>query len=77
MLHNYVNDNFGMNTVPRPSGYHSATRRETSNMSVILQDQLDTDDALNRRRRDLAYCTLRQMRTEAIELRSMRRPTIS
>jgi hypothetical protein len=76
-LHNYIIDNDGMITIPRPSGCDSATHREPADMAVLLQDQLDTDDALHRRRRDLEYSTLRQMLSETIELHAMRRPTVS
>jgi DDE superfamily endonuclease len=73
-LHNFIIDSGGMPTVPRPSGADSSGHYEPADMAVLLQDELDTDDRLHKRRRDTETSLMRDIFTKSIELNGMRRP---
>jgi hypothetical protein len=70
----YIFDSGGMPTIPRPSGADSSGHYEPADMTVLLQDELDTDDRLQKRRRDTETSLMRDMFTKSIELNGMLRP---
>jgi hypothetical protein len=76
-LHSIIIDEGAMQTVPRPSGVDTSSQQEQADMAVLLQDQLDSDDRLQKRRRDTKTSRLRQIFTNNIELNAFRRPLAS
>jgi hypothetical protein len=66
-----------MPTVPRPSCVDISSHQEQADMEVLLQDQLDTDERLRKRRCDTETSRLRQTFTNSIELNAFRRPLAS
>jgi hypothetical protein len=73
-LHNFIIENGGLAVVPRPSGVDSSSHHEPADMAILLQDQLDTEDQLHRRRGDTDTSHLRDIFTSSIELHGLRRP---
>jgi hypothetical protein len=57
-----------------PRGVDTSSHQEQADMAVLLQDHLDTDDRLHKRRRDTDTSRLRQIFIDSIELNAFRRP---
>jgi DDE superfamily endonuclease len=62
--------------VPDPSGIDNVGHRDAADMIVHLQDELDTDDVLHRRRRDLEVSVLREEFTRMIDDDGIVRPQV-
>jgi hypothetical protein len=73
-LHYFIIDSGGMLTVPRSFDFDCASHREPAEMALLLQDQLDTDEYLHRRRRDTETSFLRDILTDDISHNALRRP---
>jgi hypothetical protein len=73
-LHNFIIENGRLPVVPRPSGIDSSSHVERAEMAVLLQDQLDNEDQLHRRRRDTETSILREIVSNKIEINGFRLP---
>jgi hypothetical protein len=62
--------------VPRASGMDSTSHQDPADMAVLLQDQLDTNDDLHRRRRDCEATRLRDLWRDQIARSGMRLPPV-
>jgi hypothetical protein len=71
-LHNFIIDEGGMPHVPRPSGADCSGHQEPADNAILLQGQLDADNLLHRRRRDMETSRLRQVLTDSIEFHGLR-----
>jgi hypothetical protein len=83
-LHNFIIETFELSLVqagsalcvPDPSGIDNVGHRDAADMIVHLQNGLDTDDVLHRRRRDLEVSVLREEFTRMIDDDGIVRPQV-
>jgi hypothetical protein len=73
----FIIENEGLQTVPRVSGMDSASRQVPADMAALLQDQLDTNDDLHRRRRDCEASRMRDFWRDQIARSGICRPLVS
>jgi DDE superfamily endonuclease len=73
-LHNFIIDNGETASPPNPLTSDVTSHGTPAHLTIVLQDEADTDDALHRRRRDLETCELRETFTNEIAETGLERP---
>jgi hypothetical protein len=81
-LHNFIiecceklhSDSTSSSEVPEPRGVDYFGNTDPAGMEIHLQDDLDTDESLHKRRRDREQCVVRSHFTQLIEDLGVARP---